>query len=419
MAYIHGMGQDHLRDDIHTGKVIPVSEISKAFTAIAALKLTESGNLDLHSKVFGETGLLNDIVPANPDQVDPRIYDITVDHLLRHNGGWDHSRDRAFDPVLAFALRERLYKVKTDSFTNDIPRAADIDNILGHVMSYRLDYNPGSRSVVSNIGYIILGRIIADITRLPYDVYVKRHVLDPCGLMHTRIAGVRIYKNEHGQSDPEFHGYGNILPTIIESALGWESNAADLLRLFVCLDGSGDFQILNKTSIRSMMARPPGVPIERSDSWVGAGFHVNGHGAVWIQGEYYTDDAVFHHRGPLLADSRSERDNLHQGQARAWVALLQGQSGIPIRHVIKTIVTNPRLTWPEEDHFMDDVTDIETQARGITRMVRFKVNEHHLTAYINAAKQLRYDIKWLNGYSFNNQTWFTVITERVNRYDIV
>lgn len=414
LAFLRGYGHDHTLSDIHPESVLSVAGASKAFTALAALKLVEEGQLHLNAKVFGPDGLLNTLRPWKSENVDRRIYDITVDHLLRHNAGWDSQRSNVYDPVLNIALLERGYKVKNIADEMDLPQPIEPDDVIRYMMSRRLDYTPGTESVVSNLGYIILGRIITQVSGVEYSLYVKERILQPCGLMHTRIGRPRVYKREQGEMEPVFQGFGDVLPIFVDSALGWESNAADLLRLFMCMDDSGDFQVLNRTSIASLIARPASVPVQHRDWWIGAGFHVNVHGAVWINGEYYTDDLVFYHRGPMLRPSHGRHDVDTHGKARAWAIILHGQTFLPVRNIIRNIMSATDMSWSSNDHFTDDIVDISAQYRGVHRAVRFKVNEHHLTSFINAAKQLRYDITWLNGLSYQNQTWFTVIAEKQN-----
>jgi len=413
LGFLRGYGHDHNLKDIHSETVLPVSAASKAFTALAVLKLVEEGRLNLQATVFGENGILRRLQPWKPENVDKRIYDITVDHLLRHNGGWDYQRSQIYDPVLNIALLERGYKVKNIADEMDLPKPIEPESVIAYMMSQRLDFTPGTKSAISNLGYIILGKVIQEVSNMPYNIYVKEKILDPCGLMHTKIGQPRVYKDEKGENDPVFQGYGEILPIFVDSALGWQSNVADLSRLFMCIDGSGDFQVLNRTSIETLMAKPVAVPVQHSSAWIGAGFHVNNHGAIWINGEYYTDDIVFYHKGPLLEDAQHSRNGYHR-RARSWVVLLHGQTQLPIRDVLKRLVSAAGTDWPADvNHFTDDVADITAQVGAVKRIIRLKVNEHHLTSFVNAAKQLRYDIKWMNGFIHENQTWFTVLAQKV------
>ncbi|TFH37883.1 MAG: class A beta-lactamase-related serine hydrolase, partial [Bacteroidia bacterium] len=63
-----------------------IASVSKLVTAVAIMKLAEQNLLDLEGRVFGPEGILNDEYYDNPR--DKRVYNITVSHLLSHQGGW-------------------------------------------------------------------------------------------------------------------------------------------------------------------------------------------------------------------------------------------------------------------------------------------------------------------------------------------
>src|SRR5688572_25063225 len=74
-----------------------IASISKPITSIAIMKLIENGQLSLSDKPFGPGGILNvDPYFANANITDPRVYDITIQHLLEHAAGWN--RDVPISP---------------------------------------------------------------------------------------------------------------------------------------------------------------------------------------------------------------------------------------------------------------------------------------------------------------------------------
>lgn len=74
-----------------------IASCSKQLTAVTILKLHEAGKIDLHAAVFGPKGILKQFTPLPGKIADPRLYHITVTHLLQHTGGWN--RDTTFDPM--------------------------------------------------------------------------------------------------------------------------------------------------------------------------------------------------------------------------------------------------------------------------------------------------------------------------------
>ena len=78
--------------------VFRIASISKLITAVAIMKLQEEGKLTLQDRVFGPEGILNDTIFS--DIKDPRTTKITVENLLRHQGGFSIAYgDPMFCPV--------------------------------------------------------------------------------------------------------------------------------------------------------------------------------------------------------------------------------------------------------------------------------------------------------------------------------
>jgi CubicO group peptidase (beta-lactamase class C family) len=66
-----------------------VASVSKPITAVAIMQLVQNGELALSDQVFGTGGVLGEHPYLQEvDYTDQRLEDITVEHLLRHTGGW-------------------------------------------------------------------------------------------------------------------------------------------------------------------------------------------------------------------------------------------------------------------------------------------------------------------------------------------
>ena len=59
--------------------------------------------------------------------MDPKLYDITVEHLLRHSAGWDQAKGPIYDPML-----NQLYIEKGHDVT-DISKAMNVQGVLSQV----------------------------------------------------------------------------------------------------------------------------------------------------------------------------------------------------------------------------------------------------------------------------------------------
>ena len=98
LVYARGFGFADKRKQIPASpqSLFRIASISKTITAAAVLQLVEKKRLNLNDRAFK----LLKIKPFGIDEnaKDPRINDITVQHLLNHTAGWD--RQKSFFPLM-------------------------------------------------------------------------------------------------------------------------------------------------------------------------------------------------------------------------------------------------------------------------------------------------------------------------------
>ena len=150
-----------------------IASISKPFTAVVVLQLVENGILTLDTPVFQ---YLDDLQPLDGMDVDPRIDEITIRHLLEHSGGWD--RNVSYDP---------MFMPSDIARAAGTPEPADCTTIIRYMLGQPLDFDPGSQYAYSNFGYCILGRVIEKASGIPYEAYVATHILDPIEIEDMRL----------------------------------------------------------------------------------------------------------------------------------------------------------------------------------------------------------------------------------------
>jgi CubicO group peptidase (beta-lactamase class C family) len=215
-----------------------IASISKPITAAAILTLVDAGKLSLGTKVFS---LLADLQPVPGATLDPRLGSITVKELLQHQGGWD--RGASFDPM--FRAREAAAAVGA-------PSPGDCTTIIRWMLGFPLDFTPGTKSVYSNFGYCVLGRVIEHASGMTYGAYVRQAVLAPLGMAATELGHtvqplpgeVRYYDVPNaGLGTSVFDGvslvprpYGSFHLEAMDSHGGWVSTPSDLLRLLTGLN---------------------------------------------------------------------------------------------------------------------------------------------------------------------------------------
>jgi CubicO group peptidase (beta-lactamase class C family) len=234
-----------------------IASVSKLVTAIAVMKLVENGKIKLESKVFGKYGILNDkkYLPIK----DKRLENITIRHLLNHSGGWTQRYgDIAFLP--------RIVSEQTGD-----PMPLNISSYIKFVTSRRVHFEPGSSSAYSNLGYMILGEVVAIVSKMNYEQFVKENILKPASIYDMQLGGsfenekrleeARYYMPEDAQPAEAYDGTGRLVPKVygstnmalLGSAGGWISSPVDLMKLLVRVDGSNKVKdILTQKSIVEM-----------------------------------------------------------------------------------------------------------------------------------------------------------------------
>ncbi len=133
-----------------------LASVSKAFTAVAILKLVEQGKLDL-DRPAGEYCPELQRLNGAP----------TVRHLLAHQSGLRHTSD--------------------DEDTSIKGPVSRLGAALDRVVKERLRFQPGTKTLYTSWGYAALGCVIETVSGQSYGTFLKEHVLDPVGLRDTTI----------------------------------------------------------------------------------------------------------------------------------------------------------------------------------------------------------------------------------------
>jgi N-acyl-D-amino-acid deacylase len=208
-----------------------IASISKPITAAAVLRLIREGKLKLDTKAFALLAL-----KPPPGKADPRLADITIRHLLDHQGGWD--KEATFDPMfqsvkIAAALGKR--------------GPAGADDIVSYMAGQPLQFAPGSQTKYSNFGYCVLGRVIEKLTGKRYVDYVCDDLLYPLKIKSVELA--RSLPRDRNPREPFYFDPkqavnvmepdspakvplpdGGLCLEALDSAGGLTASAADLVR---------------------------------------------------------------------------------------------------------------------------------------------------------------------------------------------
>jgi CubicO group peptidase (beta-lactamase class C family) len=259
LVYARGFGYASLDDSIPAEPYhrFRIASVSKLVTAVAIMKLQEEGKLSVNDKVFGPGAILDDTLFAHPK--DRRVFDITVGHLLAHEGGWSQRYgDQMFMPdVVARTL--------------DVPLPVDLKTIIRFALGKNLHFTPGTGQSYSNLGYSILGLVIEEASGLDYETYCRKKILEPLGIYDMALGKnlpedalpleVSYYEVSNAPLRPSIYGTGEMVTAsgggndieTLGAAGAWVATAPDLMRLLLAVDGfDNPKDILSPESIEFM-----------------------------------------------------------------------------------------------------------------------------------------------------------------------
>ncbi|QOY89732.1 serine hydrolase [Paludibaculum fermentans] len=151
----YGMANFEWSEPVTPDTKFRLGSITKQFTAMAVLLLSDQGKLKLDDPVC------NYVAPC-PDAWKP----ITIHHLLTHTSGIPN-----FTNFPEYAKTMTLASPPAES--------------LKKFLDKPLDFAPGSSFNYSNSGYVLLGYIIEKVTGGSYADYLRKNILSPLGMNDT------------------------------------------------------------------------------------------------------------------------------------------------------------------------------------------------------------------------------------------
>ena len=258
LLYAKGYGWADQENEIkmEPGHIMRMASVSKLVTAVGIMVLQDRQMLSIKDTVFGPGGILNDSLFTSVVK-DKNYHKITVEHLLRHQGGFYR------DPL--FSSRDVMNQLQLDSPPTK-------EDFFGLVLRHRLRFMPGEWQRYSNFGYLLLSEIIEKVSGMPYDEFIRKEVLFPAGCYDMHIAGtyyedkreneVRYYTHEgDGKFIEEYNNSGvtvercyggNNIP-LLSGAGAWCGSPAEIARLVACIDGDPTVEdIISEESFRQM-----------------------------------------------------------------------------------------------------------------------------------------------------------------------
>ena len=252
----YGWADEEAGIEMQPSHIMRMASVSKLITAVGIMILQDRDSLSIKDTVFGPTGILNDSLFLTTIK-DKNYRKITVEHLLRHQGGFHR------DPL--FSSRDVKHQMQLDH----PPVKEDFYKL---VLSRRLSFQPGSWEKYSNFGYLLLSEIIEKVSGMPYEEFIRREVLAPAGCYDMHIGGnyyedkrdneVRYYAHsgegkyiedysDNGVMVERCYG-GNNIP-LLSGAGAWCASPAEIARLVATIDGCPEIpDIISQESFLQM-----------------------------------------------------------------------------------------------------------------------------------------------------------------------
>lgn len=261
LIYAKGYGWADREDGepMEVRHILRIASLSKLVTATAVMKLWEQGRLRLTDRVFGPDGILNE--ERFRRYTDKRLEQVTVEQLLRHRGGFSV---RAGDPMFDWRLVERVLGRRPPY---------DMNDYVEYATRSGLGYRPGARTYYSNLGYVVLSKVIERVSGVPYERYVQDSILAAAGCYDMHIGRsrhgdkfpneVRYYETKEAEDVPACDGSGELVPKSnggndiqgLSGAGGWVASPTELLRFVAAIDGSPSRPDILKPATVRMMTR--------------------------------------------------------------------------------------------------------------------------------------------------------------------
>ncbi|MBN2335172.1 serine hydrolase [Candidatus Bathyarchaeota archaeon] len=263
-----------------------IGSVTKTFTALAVLQLSERGLLSLDDPI-------DRYVEFNAE---PMGEPILVRHLLSHSSGL---------PSLGYA--EATLGAVTGTYEAWFPISSPRDLLV--FMDGAEDWvlaKPGQRHAYLNEGYIMLGSIIEEVSGQGYSDYVTENILEPLGMLRSTYleedvdadgdVATPYVTNSEGEKEATRYPYGQMI-----SDGGLMSTAVEMARYLRMLMNGGELdgrRIAEAETIREAMA-PKIKTVE--EPYDGEGQHYYGYG-LRIKSGFLGHDLI-HHSGSVYGSS--------------------------------------------------------------------------------------------------------------------
>ena len=238
-----------------------VGSAGKLFTAIAVMKLAEEGKIDIDKplKTYLQEFSIKSRYRGAPE--------ITIRHILTHHSGLPEGRAKGF--VQGF-LGTQVSEKNDDPYNS-------YHNLSRLLKEEYTASPPNTIFAYSNLGYSILGEVVTRVSKMDFEDYVKREILDPIGMKESTFVPA--------EANPELLSRGYLngreigIPLIRDIPAGQMVTSADEMARFIMMllngGSSNGTQIIKSATLSEMFRIQNGEAKKDGDFKIALGFWIH------------------------------------------------------------------------------------------------------------------------------------------------
>src|SRR5262249_24066744 len=229
----------------------------------------------------------------------------------------------------------------------------NVQQLAAFTLTRPLDYDPGTKSAYSNLGFLILRAVVGEAAGVPYEAYTINHVLKPMGITDMHLDRMDGYSP--GEVGRYVSGKRNPAGHKLRGGGCWVASTVDMMRFLTSLDRTRGTPVLSKKAIENMLAPLPTLGKEQDQGHNGLGWDVVRNSA----------EGTLYHKNGAVAGISTYIEHLPNGVN--WALFFNGNLGgahelasdnAPeqrearggARRAIRLAIENTS-TWPDVDLF--------------------------------------------------------------------
>ena len=175
--------------------IFQIGSVTKQFTTAIILKLQQENKIDVREK-------LSKYFPTYP-----KGDSITIEQLMLHISGiYSYTDDRDF-------------------MQNEVAKPTNREKLMARFQDKPLTFSPGTNWKYSNSAYLLLGYIIEEVTKKPYEQVVREYIFTPLKMSHSGFDFTHLTSNEKSTGYFVLNDREILASPIVDSSVAFSAGA--------------------------------------------------------------------------------------------------------------------------------------------------------------------------------------------------